>query len=93
MQISVVERHSPDSIGVGTLKVGLKSDTIPSRVRHRFDAANRIATHLFEFAQPDEAILSRGEIEFTTKAAACAGAQRSADAVVIDVTESGDLHN
>jgi Mg-chelatase subunit ChlD len=93
LQVSVVERHSNDSTGVGTLKVGLKSSVTPSRVRHRFDSANRIATHLFEFHDRETAVLAEGEIEFTTRTSAQAGAWRMADTVIIDVTESGDVHD
>ena len=93
LQVSVVERHTSDSLGIGSVKVSLKSAQIPTRVRHRFDVANRIATHLFEFPQQDERVLADGAIEFTTRATAQAGAFRTNDAVMIDVTESKDVHD
>lgn len=93
LQVSIVERHSKDSAGVGSLKVGLNSSVIPSRIRHRFDAVNRIATHLFEFPQQEESVLADGTVVFTTRNSAQAGAIRINDAVVIDVTESKDVHD
>jgi Mg-chelatase subunit ChlD len=93
LQISFVERHANDSAGVGSLKVGFKSSVVPSRVRHRFDAANRIATHFFEFSTHQNLVLSEGEIQLTTRTAAQMGALRIPDAIVVDVTESGDVHN
>ena len=92
-QISVVERHSAESNGVGTLKVRLNSNGIPTRVRHRFDAANRIATHFFEFATDFGSIIHDGEVQLTTRADALQGAWRIPDSTVVDVVESGDVHN
>jgi hypothetical protein len=93
LQISVVERHSDESTGVGSVKVALKSAIVPNRVRHRFDAANRIATHFFEFSENSDAVINDGEIQLTTRSAAHAGALRTADAVMVDVAESGDVHD
>lgn len=93
LQVSVVERHSTDSLGVGSIKVGFRSSVIPLHVRHRFDAVNRLATHLFEFSRQDVEILKDGEIQFTSRAAIQAGAFRTPDATIVDVTESGDVHD
>ncbi|WP_010585274.1 vWA domain-containing protein [Schlesneria paludicola] len=93
LQVSIVERHSKESTGVGTLKIGLKSSAIPDRVRHRFDAVNRIATHLFEFTQQDESVLADGSVVFTKRSSAQSGSLRTNDAVIVDVTESKDVHD
>lgn len=93
LQVSLVERHSQESLGVGTLKVALKSKLIPSRIRHRFDAENRVATHFFEFPAGSDTVLNDAEFQFTTRAAAQDGALRIADAVIVDVTETGDVHD
>jgi len=93
VQVSVVERHSDESAGVGSVKVGLKSSVTPNRVRHRFDAANRISTHFFEFSENSDAVINDGEVQLTTRTSAHDGAMRTADAVIVDVAESGDVHD
>ena len=92
LQVLVEERHSSTSSGVGYLKVALKSAITPTRVRHKFDAANQIATHAFLFEGQPDRVWQEGEIQFTSQSSAIAGAWRTAEQVVVDVTESADVH-
>ena len=92
LQVLVEERHSAASAGVGSLKVALKSDMVPIRVRHRFDPVNQIATHLFQFEGQPDRVWQEGEIQFTTQASAIAGAWKTSEPVLVDVPESEDVH-
>jgi Caspase domain len=49
--IQVTETHSDRSLGVGSIRIGLDDDLsiVPSRVTRRFESANNIAVHTFEF--------------------------------------------
>ncbi len=49
--LQVTESHSDRSKGVGSIRVGLESEEsiVPSRVTRRFEPANSMAVHTFEF--------------------------------------------
>lgn len=77
--IQITELHSDRSKGVGSLRVGLESDDaiVPSRVTRRFEPANNMAIHTFEFeATNGEAFLESGRSRVTiqTRVAAHEGA-------------------
>jgi hypothetical protein len=77
--IQVTELHSERSSGVGSLRVALETDdTIaPSRVTRRFEPANGMAVHTFEFSSANaQALLdsSKSKIAIQTRAAAQLGA-------------------
>jgi hypothetical protein len=79
MTIQVTELHSERSKGVGSMRVGLESDgsLVPSRITRRFEPANGMAVHTFEFnASNTEALLesSKSRVFLQTRAAAQLGA-------------------
>ena len=92
LQIHLTERHSADSLGLDAVKVDLETSVTPSRILYRLDAVNRVATQYFQFSERIDEVLQTGKIRFTTRTSAQAGAWRSVDAVVVDVTESSDVH-
>lgn len=49
--VQVTETHNDRSLGIGSIRVGLDAEgpTVASRVTRRFEAANSIAVHTFEF--------------------------------------------
>ncbi|MEQ1827656.1 MAG: vWA domain-containing protein [Pirellula sp.] len=51
LEVQITESHGDRSKGVGSIRVGLETDQaiVPSRVTRRFEPANNMAVHTFEF--------------------------------------------
>jgi hypothetical protein len=85
--VGLVERHER-AASVGSLKVALSPQ--PRQATHQFDAQNRVVVHTFTF---DAGSADRGRIilQFTTRDSALAHSARTAQPVLIDVTDRSDL--
>jgi hypothetical protein len=91
--IQVTEIHSERSTGVGSMRVGLDWDEtiVASRITHRFEPANGLAIHTFEFdAANAETLLesSKSRVCVQTRAAAQMGAWQlqTGQAIRVEVT-------
>ena len=91
-QALLIERHSVDSPGIAAMKVEFRSDAIvPARVTHRFDSANRWATHRFQFRPFSRDVGKLGEIRLTSRQALMQGAWSLPESILVDVTEATDV--
>jgi hypothetical protein len=85
--IGLVERHERADT-VGSVKVTLSPT--PARATHQFDPRNRVVLHTFEL---DGAAADRGRtlVQFTKRENAQAHSLRSAQPVVVDVSDRSDV--
>jgi hypothetical protein len=87
LAVGLVERHDR-SESVGSLKVMLSPQ--PQRATHQFDPQNRVVVHTFTY-DPASADRARILIQFTTRENALAHSIRSAQPVIVDVSDRSDL--
>lgn len=87
--VGIVERHTAESGGVGSLKVAL---TPPAdHVVHQFDSRDRVVLHTFTFRNPAENLADRLEIQFTSRDSVLAGALRLERDAEVNVAPRSDL--
>ena len=88
-RVAVVERHSVDSPGPGSLKVEI--DPPAARVVHRFDRENHLATHTFYLDDSGDRDVGSYELRFTRFQDLQHGALQLAEPIVRGVSDSGDV--
>jgi Mg-chelatase subunit ChlD len=88
-RVSLLERHGAGSTGVDALKVEL----VPAaqRIRHQFDAENRLVLHTFDYHLPEGEIPENLAIHFTTRAALQSEAWLPDEPAVVGVAAQDDL--
>ena len=89
LRVAIVERHSSDSAGVGSLK--LEINAAARRIVRQFDAANRLALHTFYFEGLDDEETSALRIEVTRRDEIEAGSWRLDEPLIVDVAGQADL--
>jgi hypothetical protein len=88
-RVAVIERHGDDSSGLGSVKVELFPK--PTRVIHRFDPENHLATHVFELDDADEQSIGNYELHFTRRENFQREALQLAEPVVRQVSDTSDV--
>lgn len=87
--IGVVERLTDDNANLGDAKFEIVPP--PKRVVRRFDAENRLATHMFELPGSDLRTLSEYELRITRRADIMSAAQTALEPIVLSVSDSGNV--
>ncbi|MDZ4819441.1 MAG: vWA domain-containing protein, partial [Planctomycetota bacterium] len=86
LQVGVVERLTADSATLGSAKFEIAPT--PRRVVRRFDAENRLATHMFELSGID---LASYELRITRRSDVVANAMTLSEPAVISVSDSNNI--
>jgi hypothetical protein len=88
-RVAVIERFADDSAGPGSLKVEIYPQ--PTRIQHRFDPQNHLATDNFDLDEADDKVVATYELRFTRSETVKRGALQLAEPIVRGVSETGDL--
>ena len=88
-RVAVIERFADDSAGPGSLKVEIYPQ--PTRILHRFDPQNHLATDTFDLDEADDKMMATYELRFTRSESVKRNALQLADPIVRGVSETGDL--
>ncbi len=88
-RVAVIERHTDDSLGLGSVKIELSPK--PARIIHRFDPENHLATHIFELDDDDEQAIANYELHFTRRENVERDALQLAEPIVRPVSDTSDV--